>query len=159
MDIIGFLSCAPGTTAEMKLVDRRRRFRPNEVKKGTHSKGCVQDFPSKHGNMRQGRLSECIRHYPQRARDGAVLLALVLIMGGILLQNVRRGGRTRQAPLCSRARGSFLCVRADHGAVQKAGCVVGNNRITGVVHQLDAPYIAFEGKKQGVCDDFPPVYQ
>ena len=90
---------------------------------------------------------------------GAALLALVLIMGGILLQNVRRGGRTRQAPLCSRARGSFLRVRADHGAVQKAGCVVGNNRITGVVHQLDAPHIAFEGKKQGVCDDFPSVYQ
>ena len=108
--------------------------------------------------MQQGRLSECIRRYPQRARDGAVLLALVLIMGGILLQNVRRGGRTRQAPLCSRARGSFLRVRADHGAVQKAGCVEGNNRITGVVHQLDAPYVVFEGKKQGICDDFPSVY-
>ena len=143
----------------MKLVDRRRRFRPNEVKKGTHSKGCAENFPSKHGKMCQERLSECIRRYPQRARDGAALLALVLIMGGILLQNVRRGGHTRQAPLCSRARGSFLRVRADHGAVQKAGCVEGNNRITGVVHQLDAPYVVFEGKKQGICDDFPPVYQ
>ena len=91
---------------------------------------------------------------------GAALLALVLIiMGGILLQNVRRGGGTRKAPLCSRARGSFLRVHADHGAVQKAGCVVGDDRITGVVHQLDAPYIVFKRKKQGVCDDFPSVYQ
>ena len=143
----------------MESVDWRRCFRPNEVEKGTHSKGCVQNFPWKHGKMCQERLSECIRRYPQRARDGAALLALVLIMGGILLENVRRGGRTRQAPLCSRARGSFLRVRADHGTVQKAGCVVGDNRVTGVVHQLDAPHIAFEGKKQGVCDDFPSVYQ
>ena len=75
----------------MESVDRRRRFRPNEVEKGTHSKGCVENFPSKHGKTCQGRLPECIRRYPQRARDGALLLALVLIMGGILLQNVRRG--------------------------------------------------------------------
>ena len=143
----------------MKLVDRRRRFRPNEVKKGTHSKGCAENFPSKHGKcVKRGCLNVSAVTLSERM-TGAVLLALVLIMGGILLQNVRRGGRTRQAPLCSRARGSFLRVRADHGAVQKAGCVVGNNRITGVVHQLDAPHIAFEGKKQGVCDDFPSVYQ
>ena len=70
MDIIGFLSCAPGTTAEMKSAGRRGRFRPNEVKKGTHSKGCVQNFPWKHGKMCQERLSECIRRYPQRAHDG-----------------------------------------------------------------------------------------
>ena len=114
----------------MESAGRRRRFRPN---------------------VSAVTLSERMM--------GAALLALVLIiMGGILLQNVRRGGRTRQAPLCSRARGSFLRVRADHGAVQKAGCVVGNNRITGVVDQLDVPYVVFEGKKQGICDDFPSVY-
>ena len=72
---------------------------------------------------------------------GVALLALVLIMGGILLQNVRRGGGTRQAPLCSRARGSFLRVHADHGAVQKAGCVVGDDRIACVVDYLNTPYV------------------
>lgn len=70
MDITGFLSCAPGTTAEMESAGRRRRFRPNEVKKGTHSKGCAENFPWEHGKMCQERLSECIRRYPQRAHDG-----------------------------------------------------------------------------------------
>ncbi|EFF67206.1 hypothetical protein HMPREF7545_0146 [Selenomonas noxia ATCC 43541] len=44
----------------MESVDRRRRFRPHEVKRETHNKGCVENFPSKHGKMCQGRLPKCI---------------------------------------------------------------------------------------------------
>ena len=74
----------------MRLVDRRRHFRPHEVEKGAHSKGCAENFPSKHGKcVKRGCLNVSAVTLSERM-TGAVLLALVLIMGGILLQNVRR---------------------------------------------------------------------
>ena len=74
----------------MESVDRRRRFRSNEVKKGAYSKGCAENFPSKHGKcVKRGCLNVSAVTLGERM-TGAALLALVLIMGGILLQNVRR---------------------------------------------------------------------
>ena len=74
----------------MESVDRRRRFRPNKVEKGTHSKGCAENFPSKHGKRVKGGCLNVSAVTLSERMTGAVLLALVLIMGGILLQNVRR---------------------------------------------------------------------
>ena len=54
----------------MKLVDRRRRFRPNEVKKEDAQQGLRGEFSVEAWKMCQERLSEFIRRYPQRAHDG-----------------------------------------------------------------------------------------
>ena len=74
----------------MASADWHRRFRPNEVEKGTHSKGCVENFLSKHGKCVKGGCLNVSAVTLGERMTGAVLLALVLIMGGILLQNVRR---------------------------------------------------------------------
>ena len=79
----------------MESAGRRGRFRPNEVKKGTHSKGCAENFPSNHGKCVKGDCLNVSAVTLSERMTGAVLLALVLIMGGILLQNVRWGERTR----------------------------------------------------------------
>ena len=74
----------------MVSAGRRGRFRPNEVGKGTHSKGCVENFCRSVEKCGKGGCLNVSAVTLGERMTGAALLALVLIMGGILLQNVRR---------------------------------------------------------------------
>ena len=74
----------------MESAGRRGRFRPNEVEKGSHSKGCVEKFCRSMEKCSKGGCLNVSAVTLSERMTGAVLLALVLIMGGILLQNVRR---------------------------------------------------------------------